>query len=291
MSSQYFSSHKGDSTDVNLNLGGYATKEDLKNFGADISNFALKTILAELKTKVYTINISKITFEIGISNLVRDTFFNSSSLSIAALRSMNHTKINECIKNNVLTKIADITESIKKDPVKSDTDNKIKSLIEEFQAKTIDIIIKKRVDNKITKSYLDAELKEINDEINKHVLTNVFNAKEKEIEGKIPDTSCLINKTYFDTKIKEIENKISDTNSLLKNAGFEAELKNNNDNVDSNKIVLGHFKTNSIEKKYFAFLAKNKYFNKKLVQKIFYRGNLKEYQMKYSDLYMITLFL
>ena len=59
---------------------------------------------------------------------------------------MNNTKINEYIKNTILNKIADIIESIKKDPVKSDTDSKIKSLIDEFQTKITDIIIKKRAD-------------------------------------------------------------------------------------------------------------------------------------------------
>ena len=52
MSSQYFASHKGESHDINLNLSGYATKDDLKNLNADTSRFALKTNLASLKTQV-----------------------------------------------------------------------------------------------------------------------------------------------------------------------------------------------------------------------------------------------
>ena len=44
MSSQYFPSHKdGTSIDVNLNLSGYATKDDLKNLNVDTSSSALKT--------------------------------------------------------------------------------------------------------------------------------------------------------------------------------------------------------------------------------------------------------
>ena len=39
MSSQYFPSHKEGSTfDVNLNLSGYATKDDLKNLNVDTKN-------------------------------------------------------------------------------------------------------------------------------------------------------------------------------------------------------------------------------------------------------------
>ena len=44
MNSQYFTLHKGDSVDINLNWSDYATKDDLKNVtGTDISSFALKT--------------------------------------------------------------------------------------------------------------------------------------------------------------------------------------------------------------------------------------------------------
>ena len=107
------------------------------------SSFALKTNLTSLKTKVDTIDSSKNTFETGISKLVSVTFFNSINLSIASLRSIKNTNINEYIKNTVLNKIADIINNIKRDPLKSDTDSKIKSLIGDFQAKINDVIIKK----------------------------------------------------------------------------------------------------------------------------------------------------
>ena len=107
------------------------------------SSFALKTNLTSLKTKVDTKDNSKNTFETGISKLVSVTFFNSINLSIASLRSIKNTNINEYIKNTVLNKIADIINNIKRDPLKSDTDSKIKSLIGDFQAKINDVIIKK----------------------------------------------------------------------------------------------------------------------------------------------------
>ena len=45
MSNQYFPLHKdGHSIDINLNLSGYARKDDLKNLNADTSSFALKII-------------------------------------------------------------------------------------------------------------------------------------------------------------------------------------------------------------------------------------------------------
>ena len=95
MIGQYFPAHKdGNSIDVNLNLSGYATKDDLKNLNVDTSSFALKKNLSDLKIKVDTIDSSKNTFETGISKLVSVTFFNSINLSIASLRSINNTEIN-----------------------------------------------------------------------------------------------------------------------------------------------------------------------------------------------------
>ena len=45
---------------VKLDLSSYATKPDLKNVThVDVSSFALKTNLANLKTEVYKIDIAK----------------------------------------------------------------------------------------------------------------------------------------------------------------------------------------------------------------------------------------
>ena len=61
--SKYFPSYKtfGESIRVNLNLSNYATKTDLKNVThVDANNFALKTNLASLKTKVEKLDIDKL---------------------------------------------------------------------------------------------------------------------------------------------------------------------------------------------------------------------------------------
>ena len=127
MGEKYFSSHK-DGLDiyVNLNVTGYATQDDLKNLNADTSSFALKINLGHLKDKVDTINDSKRLFETGIAELISATHFNSVSLSIASLRPVNNTEINDYIKNTVLNKIADVVNGIKNDPRKSETRSKIK---------------------------------------------------------------------------------------------------------------------------------------------------------------------
>ena len=63
--SQYFpkpfSSHFSDSIKVKIDLTNYATKNDIKNIShVDTSSFALKTNLANLKTKVNKLNIDKL---------------------------------------------------------------------------------------------------------------------------------------------------------------------------------------------------------------------------------------
>ena len=48
--------------------------------------------------------------------------------------------------NNTEISLADIIDDIKKDPVQHDVENKIKTLINEFQAKTFLSLLKKKVD-------------------------------------------------------------------------------------------------------------------------------------------------
>ena len=98
--------------------------------------------------------MSKRPFEIGIAKLISATLFNSISLSIASLSS----EINDYIKNTVLNKIADVINIIKNDPLKSKTRSKIKSLVDEFQAKITNIVIRKER-GLVVKSHFDTELK------------------------------------------------------------------------------------------------------------------------------------
>ena len=60
---------------VELDLGSYATKTDLKNVThVDVSNFALKTNLANLKIDVDKIDIAKLTPV--KSDVIRKTVYN-----------------------------------------------------------------------------------------------------------------------------------------------------------------------------------------------------------------------
>ena len=57
-----------------------------------------------------------------------------------------------------MNKIADVVSGIKNDPLKSETRTKIKSLVDEFQAKITDIVIRKE-GGLVVKSDFDTELK------------------------------------------------------------------------------------------------------------------------------------
>ena len=62
--SQYFPPYRssGKNVKVELNLSSYATKTDLKNIShVDLSSFALKIDVANLKTEVDKIDIAKLT--------------------------------------------------------------------------------------------------------------------------------------------------------------------------------------------------------------------------------------
>ena len=123
-----------------------------------LSSFASKINLGHLKDEVDTINNSKRLFETDIAELISATLFNSIILSIASLRSVNNAEINEYIKNTVLNKIADVVNSIKNDPLKSETRNEIKSLVDEFQAKITGIVNRKE-DGLVVKSDFDTRFK------------------------------------------------------------------------------------------------------------------------------------
>ena len=64
----------------------------------------------------------------------------------------------------ITLKIVDVVDNIKNDLPKSETRSKIKSLVDEFQAKITDIVIRKE-DGLVVKSDFDTELKKIRDEI------------------------------------------------------------------------------------------------------------------------------
>ena len=81
--SQYFPPYRssGGNIKVALDLSSYATKADLKNVThVDVSSFALKTNLPNLKTEVDKIDIAKLTPVLDdlakLSNVVKNDVYN-----------------------------------------------------------------------------------------------------------------------------------------------------------------------------------------------------------------------
>ena len=67
----------GGDTNVSIDLSSYATKADIKNIThVDTSNFALKTHLSNLKTKVDKVDIDKLLLK-SIRNLLTIIMINT----------------------------------------------------------------------------------------------------------------------------------------------------------------------------------------------------------------------
>ena len=165
--SQYIPSHKGDSVDINSTLGGYATKDDLKNLiGTDISSFALKTNLADLKPKVDKLNTDRGDTMNELIKISGAKLFHNFAVSTISNKMFDNSEINSYITDFVtkLTSSVKIfSENLTLSTAGDDLDKETKSLSDDFDKK-IDNVVKKE-GKPIRKSDLDAELKRIQDEI------------------------------------------------------------------------------------------------------------------------------
>ena len=124
--SQYFPPYRsfGGNVKVELDLYSYATKTDLKNVThVDISNFALKSNLASLKTEVHKIdvgNLKTVPVDLGkLSNVVKNevvkkTVYNkivTKVNNIATIRFVLKTKY-DTDKTDLEKKICDAEKKI-----------------------------------------------------------------------------------------------------------------------------------------------------------------------------------
>ena len=143
----------GGDINVKVDLCNYATKTDLKNVShVDVSNFALKSNLASLKTEIDTIDADKLkTVQVDLAKL-------------------NNVVKNDVVKkteyNKLVTKVdnIDTTNFVKKNKYEKDGSD--------FEDKT----------NKIDKKIPD---------VISLVKKTDFNTKVTEIEGKIPSITGL----------------------------------------------------------------------------------------------------
>ena len=117
--SQYFPPYRtsGGNIELKLDLSSYATKNDLRNVThVDVSNFALKTNLANLKTDVDKIDIAKSTpcpndlaklSNVVKNNVVKKTEYNKLAAKVDILKTKYETD-----KSDLEKKISDAEKKI-----------------------------------------------------------------------------------------------------------------------------------------------------------------------------------
>ena len=171
----------GGDINVKVDLSNYATKADIKN----ISSFALKTNLANLKTEFDKLDIDKL---VPVP---------------ADLSKLSDVVKNDVVKKDVydklVTKVNNIDTSgfvlkTKYDIDKSELENKIPD--------TSGLVKKTDYNTKITE--IEGKIPDISNLATKTALITV--------ENKIPSVSSLVKKTDYDTKVTEIENKLNNHN-------------------------------------------------------------------------------
>ena len=169
---------------MELDLSGYATKADLKNVtNVDVSIFALKTNLANLKTEGDKLDIAKLT---PVAN------------DLAKLSNVvKHDVVKKALYDKLVTKVDNIDTTGFALKTKYDTD-------------------KSDLEKKIS----DAE-KEIPN-ANSLVKKTDCNFKIVEIEDRVPDVSNLVKKTDYSSKITDLESEIPDINNLSKKPDYDA---------------------------------------------------------------------
>ena len=178
--SQYFPTPLSDykNIKVSIDLSNYATKKDINDIThVDTSNFALKTNLANLKTKIDKLHIDKL---VPIPN--------------------DLSKLSNIVKNDVVKKhlcdklVAKINNIDTSDYVlEINFNTKFTELRNEIP-NTNGLIKKADFNTKI--SELEDKISSINNLATKTTLTTV--------ENKIPSITGLVKKTDYNTKITDI---------------------------------------------------------------------------------------
>ena len=176
----------GGDINVKVDLSNYATKADIKNIShVDTSSFALKTNLANLKTKVDKLDIDKLVpVPIDLSKL---SDFVKNDVVKKDVYDKLVTKVNNIDTSGFILKT-------KYDTDKSELENKIPD--------TSGLVKKTDYITKITE--IEGKIPGISNLATKTALTTV--------ENKIPSVSNLVKKTDYDTKITGIENKLHNHN-------------------------------------------------------------------------------
>ena len=186
--SQYFpkpSSHK-ENIKVEIDISSYATKKDINDIThVDTSKFALKTNLANLKTKVDQLDIDRLV------HIPNDLSKLSNVVKNDVVKKVDYNKLVTKV-NNIDT--SDFVLKTKYSTDKIELENKIPN--------TSGLVKKTEYKTQITE--LENKIPDISNLATKTALTTV--------ENKTPSISNLVKKTDYDTKITEFEKKIIDHN-------------------------------------------------------------------------------
>ena len=193
---QYFSKsydHFGGDINVKVDSSNYATKTDLNNVShVDVSGFALKSNLTNLKTEVDKLDIDKLApvpvdlsklSDVVKNDVVKKTEYNKLIAKV--------NNIDTIGKSDLKTKISDVDKSDLEKKI-NDADKKIPDTSE----------LAKKTD-------LNAKITEIESKI-PSITGLATNSALTTVENKIPDVSSLVKKTDYNTKVSEIEKKIND---------------------------------------------------------------------------------
>ena len=185
--SQYFpkpfNSHFRDSIKVKIGLSNYAAKTDIKNIShVDISSFALKSNLANLKTEVDKLDIEKLVpIPVDLSKL-------SDVVKNYVVKKTAYNKLVAKVDN---IDTSDFVLKAKYSTDKTELENKIPD--------TSGLVKKTNYNTKI--SELENKIPDISNLATKTASTAIKN--------KIPSVSNLVKKTDYNTKVTEIENKLN----------------------------------------------------------------------------------
>ena len=183
----------GGDINVKVDLSNYATKTDFKNISlGDVSSFALKSNLPNLKTEVDKLDINKLTPVPNdlakLSNVVKNAVVKKTEYVKLVAKVINIDTARFVLKTTYHTDKSDLKKKI------SDADKKIPD--------TNDLAKKTDLNAKITE--IEGKIPTITGLATNSTLTAV--------ENKIPDVSSLVKKTDYDIKISDIEKKITDHN-------------------------------------------------------------------------------
>ena len=192
----YYPPYKSSSNNikVELDLSNYATKDDVKNIThVDVSSYATKTNLAELKTEVDKIDVDKLKTVpddlAKLSNVVKNEVVKKTDFSadtyVTRAKFSTDTNASDDKIDKVEKKIPDIS-----------------SLETKINVTTLVNNLNNKIDNLKINDYAKKT------SLTNYMLTSTFNTKSTELESKIKDADIIAKSAV--TKANSIKSDLND---------------------------------------------------------------------------------